>query len=483
MVFSSVTFLFFFLPITIVLYFFMRNRPVARNVFLLVVSLIFYFWGERAYAILLVAVIAMNYFFGLWMAHAGPRRKMILITAIVSNLLLLLFFKYSNFFMNNLNALIELLGYAPVNVPRIYLPSGISFFIFAIMSYVIDLYRGKTEVQRNPLSLGLYLSLFPKLMQGPIERYGDIVKQFIERRISPEAFACGVRRFIVGLAKKVLIANTLAVTVNKIFSTPAKDLSADVAWLGIAGFILQLYFDFSGYTDMAIGLGKMFGFTFRENFNYPYIARSFRDFWQRWHLTLTSWFRDYLYIPLGGSRVSRWRGYYNIIFVFLLTGMWHGASWTFICWGLFNGVFLVFERLSKRFTEKIWKPLGNIYFLVFYMISIVMFRSDTMVYAAGFIAAMFGITRPALAQTSAIQFLSNNEVLVAYVVAIAGSRPIIPFMRNKIEIVIGKLTGRWQKALNLVFSAIEILVLAALLILSCMSLTSDTYIPFIYQQF
>jgi alginate O-acetyltransferase complex protein AlgI len=482
MVFSSVTFLFFFLPITLVIYFFLWNTK-AKNAFLLIVSLIFYVVGEKAYSVLLIVVIVMNYLFGIWMARSGTRRRLVLVLAVAGNLLIMVFFKAGNFIVGNVNALLGLFGYPSLNIPPIHLPAGISFFIFAIMSYVIDLYRGNIEVQKNPFSLGLYLSVFPKLMQGPIERYGDIAGQVRERRVSLDGFVCGLKRFIVGLAKKVLVANTLGVPVAKIFSTPTGELTAGVAWFGIASFILQLYFDFSGYTDMAIGLGRMFGFNFRENFNYPYISRSLREFWRRWHITLTSWFRDYLYIPMGGSRVSRWRGYYNIVFVFLLTGLWHGASWTYIVWGLFNGVILVLERASNNITEKMWSPIGNIYFLVIFMVSLVFFRSETVSYSWGYLGAMFGFSRPVVAQYTALQFLSHNDVLTAFLAAAVGSRPVVPFIRSWIERRMGGLEGQGQKALNLAFSAIQVFSLTALLIVSSMSLASDTYNPFIYQQF
>ena len=342
MLFSSSIFLFIFLPLVLIAYYGILRSMRARNILLLIASLLFYAWGEPLYVFLMLLSIAVNYALGLAQA-AGRRKKLWLVLAIAFNLGILFHFKYLGFVTENLNAL---LGTA-LTVPQIELPIGISFFTFQAMSYGIDVYRGQTEVQRDPLELGLYISFFPQLIAGPIVRYNSVVAQIRERSVTPESFQKGVCRFLRGLGKKIFFANNLALAAEAGFRLAASgEISSAMAWLGGVAYSLQLYFDFSGYSDMAIGLGAMFGFRFEENFNYPYIARSFTEFWNRWHISLGRWFRDYVYFPMGGSRVSKPKLLRNLLVVWLLTGIWHGAAWHYIAWGLLFGVLLSAEKLS-----------------------------------------------------------------------------------------------------------------------------------------
>jgi alginate O-acetyltransferase complex protein AlgI len=346
MLFTEPVFWFLFLPLLLSLHF-LVVRP-QRNLLLLLASLLFYAWGERSFVFVMLASIAFNYVVGLWIdTRRGVRsreRRWPLAVGVAGNLLLLAAYKYANVLADQLSAVFVALGLPGLELEPIHLPIGISFFTFQGMSYVIDIHRGETPVQRHPLRLALYISMFPQLIAGPIVRYGRIATQLVERTIDRRGFADGVRRFTVGLGKKVLIANSVALPADTIFALPPDQLTTAAAWLGIVCYTLQIYFDFSGYSDMAIGLGRMFGFRFPENFNYPYVAESVTEFWRRWHMTLSNWFRDYLYLPLGGNRLGRVRLAANLFTVFFLCGLWHGASWTFVVWGLYHGVLLSLER-------------------------------------------------------------------------------------------------------------------------------------------
>ncbi len=342
MLFSSSIFLFVFLPCVLIAYYGLLRSIRARNVLLLIVSLLFYAWGEPVYVFLMLLSIAVNYVFGLAQGTGG-HKKLWLVLTVAFNLGILFHFKYLGFAAENLNALFG----TSWSVPQIELPIGISFFTFQAMSYGIDVYRGQTEVQRNPLDLGLYIAFFPQLIAGPIVRYNSISAQIRERHVTPESFQEGVCRFIRGLGKKIILANNLALAGETGFRLAASgEISSAMAWLGATSYSLQLFFDFSGYSDMAIGLGAMFGFRFEENFNYPYISRSFTEFWNRWHISLGRWFRDYVYFPLGGSRVSKGRLFLNLMVVWLLTGIWHGAAWHYIAWGVLFGFLLSAEKFS-----------------------------------------------------------------------------------------------------------------------------------------
>ena len=329
MLFSSTIFLFAFLPIVLTLHFVLRG-VAARNTLLLAASLLFYAWGETGYVVILLASIAANWAFGLWIERSRerPGRRLALALAIGGNLLLLGAFKYANFAVDSLNSLLAGAGLGPLALAPVHLPIGISFFTFQALTYVVDVYRRDAPVQSNPFTVALYISLFPQLIAGPIVRYGHVADALRERVSTLDDVAVGARRFLVGLGKKVLVANTLAMPADRIFALPPGELQASVAWLGAVCFTLQIYFDFSGYSDMAIGLGRIFGFHFPENFLYPYTAQSIRAFWRRWHITLSVWFRDYLYIPLGGSHTGALRTHGNLLAVFLLCGLWHGASWS-----------------------------------------------------------------------------------------------------------------------------------------------------------
>ncbi len=483
MVLSSVTFLFFFLPIVLALYFLLRNRPLARNVFLLVVSLMFYYAGDKAYTILLLIMMGMNYGFGIWIAHAGKERRAIMAFSIVCNLMLLVFFKYASFIVSNINIIVELFGTAPFKLPQIHLPIGMSFFTLAMLSYLIDIYRDNTKVEKNPLALGLSFAMFSKLLQGPITRYSDMAEDLFERHVSAEDFSQGVRRFIIGLGKKMIIANTITVTVDRLFATPANELSAATAWLAVFAYLMSLYYDFSGYSDMAIGIGRMFGFTLPENFKYPFVSPSMRVFWQRWHMTLMSWFRDYVYFPLGGSRVNQAHHYANLIFVFILTGLWHGSSWCFILWGLMNGLLLVIEQMLPRdFFVRLWRPIGILYVNLAFVLQGVFFRSGTVDYAMKFFAAMFGFNDPG-SITTTMPLIMNTEFGLAIALGLIGYGPVIPFLRDRISAFVEKQQGAPGSVLRVAYGAIITLAFAGIMMFSYMAIASETFTPFLYGQF
>src|SRR6476646_10443526 len=367
MVFASPLFLFLFLPATIAAYFALPSR--FRNVVLLVASVAFYAWGEARYVPLVLGSVAFNWWMGLRIADAADprRRKRRLATAVAGNLLALAVFKYANFAVANIDAIAPIFGVAPLTLAAIPLPLGISFFTFHAISYVVDVYKLTANAQRNVRAFALYILLFPQLIAGPIIRYRDIAQQLVTREASAAEFAYGVRRFVLGLGKKLLIANTLGGTADAIFGLPGAELGAATAWLGLVCYTLQIYFDFSGYSDMAIGLMRVFGFRILENFDYPYLSRSIREFWRRWHISLSSWFLDYLYVPLGGNRHGTALAYRNLVIVFLLCGLWHGASWPFVLWGIWHGLFLVAERAGVgRMLERLG-PVSHVYALLVVM--------------------------------------------------------------------------------------------------------------------
>tara|TARA_R110002033_G_scaffold98637_1_gene146971 strand:+ start:4130 stop:5473 length:1344 start_codon:yes stop_codon:yes gene_type:complete len=392
MLFSSTVFLFLYLPTLLGIYFLLKKS--FRNSFLLIASLFFYAWGEHFLVLLMMSSICVNFIFGLLIAYSQKHfktsiSKIFLFLGIAANLSVLIFYKYSNFLLDNLNLAGLKLN---INLDDIVLPIGISFYTFQSISYLIDLYRKEVESQKNLIHLGLYISLFPQLIAGPIVRYSDIFKEIKERVVSKELFKSGINRFIRGLAKKVVFANTVGFFADKTFDISAADLPSSVAWLGIICYSLQIYFDFSGYSDMAIGLGRMLGFNFKENFNYPYFSKSVKDFWRRWHISLSTWFRDYLYFPLGGNRKGKFRTYFNLIFVFFITGLWHGASWNFVVWGLFHGAFLLLERINLFNLSSKFDFLKRAYLLLVVTIGWVFFRSEDLSYAIAFIAKMFSFT-------------------------------------------------------------------------------------------
>lgn len=484
MIFASSLFLFLFLPLTLSGYFLVRSD--LRNTFLLMMSLVFYAWGEPIYVLLMIGSIVMNYTTGV-LLHLQRQRPVkfltelrILLACIAGNLGLLFFFKYANFFMNNLNMILRFLAVKPIAHSEISLPLGISFFTFHAISYVVDVYRGKTDAQLNPIDCGLYLALFPQLIAGPIIRYHDIADQLASRTLSRRQFSSGIQRFIFGLAKKTMLANPLGGVADNIFSIPGNQLATGTAWLGIVCYTLQIYFDFSGYSDMAIGLGRMFGFEFFENFNYPYIARSIREFWRRWHISLSTWFRDYLYIPLGGNRGSAFRTYLNLWIVFLLCGFWHGASWNFVIWGALHGALLVIERNGwGRYIARLWRPLQHVYTLLLVMIGWVFFRSESLTYALQYLASILGITHPNSARYYALFYL-DLQTSLTLLVAIIAATPFSVWAGKQLE---DRLLSSRFVILRFSFYAGYYSILVALFVLSAASLAGGTYNPFIYYRF
>ncbi len=490
MLFTEPTFLFLFLPVLLGLYFVVRlktsldSRSGRGNWLLVIASVIFYAKGGGAFTWLMLASIAFNY----WMAIAvdrardprPARAKAILTATVATNLIVLGIFKYANFFAANLNAALGAVGSGPIQVPEVLLPIGISFFTFHAISYVVDVYRRNASAQKSPVHAALYLLLFPQLIAGPIIRYRDIADQLKARVSTLDGFANGVRRFVIGLGKKVLIANTVALPADRIFQMPADQLSFGHAWLGVVCYTLQIYFDFSGYSDMAIGLGGMFGFRFPENFRWPYVADSVQEFWRRWHMSLSTWFRDYLYVPLGGSRASSARTYLNLVAIFFLCGLWHGASWTFVVWGLYHGTFLVIERAGRSFrriqgdaTYAI--AARHVYTLVVVMIGWVFFRADTLTGAFAYLRAMAGLGVAAPTAFSVSWYLTP-ELWLALTAGIIGSIPVVPAITRWARPHAG--TERpWG------FDAAAVAALSVVLVASILQVAARSYSPFIYFRF
>ena len=381
----------------------------------------------------MLASVLGNFVAGLFIDRFRPTRagRAALGLGVGLNLVLLGFFKYAGFLVDNLNQVLALVGLPGVVLGPVHLPIGISFFTFQAISYLMDLHRGTVRAQRNLLDLGLYIALFPQLIAGPIVRYRDVAREIEQRTVSLDDFASGVQRFIIGLGKKVLIANVMGRAADTIFATPAETLPATLAWIGAIAFMLQIYFDFSGYSDMAIGLGRMFGFHFLENFNYPYIARSIREFWRRWHISLSTWFRDYLYIPLGGNRHGAVRTGANLLLVFLLCGLWHGASWTFLIWGVYHGFFLVLERVPavRRLLDRLPAPLQHAYVLLVVLVGWVFFRADTFAHALAYLQAMVDFSREPLFNSQLFLAL-NNEFSLTLGAAVIGSAPLFALLRR-----------------------------------------------------
>jgi alginate O-acetyltransferase complex protein AlgI len=496
MVFSSNIFLFAFLPLTLIFYLLLPKNRAVKNGILLAFSLLFYAWGEVQYLGLLLVSIVANYFFGLRI----EKSKSLIAPAIAFNLVLLGYFKYANFLVENLNQIFSLqIENQKIHLP-IHLPIGISFFTFHAISYLVDIYRGKCAPQKNIFDLALYIAFFPQLIAGPIVRYNFIEKYLTKRRHSWFFAAYGIRRFIIGLGKKVIIANPLGEFADAIFSSPLSEINAGLAWAGLACYSLQIYFDFSGYSNMAVGLARIFGFKFPENFNYPYISRSIKEFWRRWHISLSAWFRDYVYIPLGGNRVSLSRQYFNLVLVFFLCGLWHGASWNFVIWGLFHGFFLVMERLmetrfnhppleggSKLFaasrrgplTDSPWvrrlslkgRVIAHLYAIFVIMIGWVFFRSPDLAHALGFLQTMF-FGNYVEVFPSEISHLSHSHfLLTSLILGLLGVSPLAKNFALKLM--------RHHK----IFVSIFDLFLLFVFLFAAMRLSAATHNPFIYFQF
>lgn len=474
MLFSSLEFLFFFLPVVFCLYAIIKKR--YQNYLLLLVSLFFYAWGEPRFVLVMMGVILADYLFArgiAWSRGRGENGKIWVVLAVLSNIGILFVYKYLNFFTANLS----LLTGGRVGVTSIALPIGISFFIFQALSYVVDVYRRDTEAQRNPFYLGLYVSFFPQLIAGPIVRYTTVEKEIENRSVTIEGFAGGAERFIIGLCKKVILANTFAVIADEAFplaGTPG--LSVGFAWMGILAYTFQIFFDFSGYSDMAIGMGRMFGFHFLENFNYPYISRSISEFWRRWHISLGTWFRDYVYFPLGGSRVkSKGRLVWNLFVVWLLTGLWHGANWTFVVWGLLYFVLITWEKLSgypDRFKTAVPRAFYQLIAMGCVMAGWVVFRSDDMPSALLYFKSLFGAAGNPVADGTALFYLREN--LVFFLAAFLCSAPFFPWLG-------GKLTS--VRALRGAVSVLRIPLYLGLFLLSVSYLVVGGHNPFIYFNF
>jgi len=499
MVFSSLIFLFFFLPVVLTVS--LLLRPSWRNAWLLAASFFFYAWGEQGYVFVLLFSCLFNHACAVWLrrlddgepgweqgqagATRGVRaraRKAVFVAGIALNLALLCFYKYTHFLLESMSPVFALMSVGPVHPDKMQVPVGISFFTFHAISCLCDVYARKIETGRSFWNFALYLSFFPKILAGPIFRFRDAAAQLAARVVSFEKIAQGVERFIVGLGKKVLIANPLALAADTVFSLPQAELSAGLAWFGVLCYTFQIYLDFSGYTDMAIGLGKMFGFEFPENFNYPYFSQSVRDFWRRWHITLSQWFRDYLYVPMGGNRHGARREYFNLLVVFLLCGLWHGANWTFVIWGVWHGLFLIAERTAfGRMIEAAWRPLRQAYAMGVVMVGWALFRSDGIVQAGTYIAAMFGFSEPVPGKYPVAMVL-NREVLLALVAASLVSFPVWSTIRARVSQLLpvavnsggGTIPG-WRCS--------YVVFLGIVFMLSSMALMGGTYNPFIYFKF
>ncbi len=475
MLFSSNVFLYLFLPVCIILYYITQKK--YRNVILLIASIIFYAWGEPVYILLLILSIFINWLFALFVDKykQTSKKKAIgyMVIAIILNILIIGYFKYSGFIIENIE---NLFGISIDNEP-LPLPIGISFFTFQGVSYLIDVYRGHGDVQKNPVNVALYISLFPQLIAGPIVRYETIAEQLKERYESVELFASGVKRFVQGLAKKVLLSNIFAVLADIAFDGDV-ERTVLLAWMGAVAYAMQIYYDFSGYSDMAIGLGRMFGFKFLENFDYPYISKSITEFWRRWHISLSTWFRDYVYIPLGGNRKGKARQIFNLFVVWLLTGIWHGANWTFIAWGLYFFVFLIVEKL---FLLKILNKLPVInwvYSIVIVLGGWVLFRSASMGDAFSYLQDMFMLGGKQLIDDVTIFYL--KEYMIQLIIGMVFCVPVFRIVYRKVQTTIEQTDS---KAKAVACMVAEYVCILGLLLLCMASLVANSYNPFIYFNF
>jgi alginate O-acetyltransferase complex protein AlgI len=483
MLFTEPTFLFLFLPAVVLIHSVLRPR--LRNLWLLAASFLFYCWGEGRFVVLMIGSITVNYVFGLLLGYVQrPNlRKLLLVLGVASNLLVLIYFKYSAFLVANLNPILSSIHLPPIEVGMIPLPLGISFLTFHTISYLSDVYRGTIEGERNPIDLALYIMLFPHLIAGPIVRYADIVAAMRSRSLEVDEFAYGIRRFLCGLAKKLLIANQLAATADLILGIPAGELNAGLSWLAMICYTFQIYFDFSGYSEMAIGLAHMFGIRFHENFNHPYSATSITDFWRRWHISLSSWFRDYVYIPLGGNRRSPARVYANLMIVFLLCGFWHGASWTFIIWGLYQGLFLVVERLGlARILDGLWRPLRHAYVALVVVVGWTVFRMDTLAGAGEVLQSMFGFGAGGGVKYHVGLYLTN-EVKTLLVIAALLSTPLLGRLGGRIEAFETALAERWGSFAPAPIRLARVAAYCSILVLCLSFVAQKSYNPFIYFRF
>ena len=487
MVFSSPIFMFLFLPLVLALYWLIGWK--WRNYFLVFASIVYYIFGDIYGISILLLLILSNYILGIYVAKFRETSfsTVILWLAIGINLGSLAYYKYDAEIVHFLNIILKpaSLSLSPAKWHPV--PLGISFFTFTAIAYIIDIYREETEPQRNLTNFALFMSLFPKISAGPIVRYAEIANEITDRKLNLEQFSCGVKRFIFGLGKKVLIADTLGITADQIFQIPTEQLTASIGWLGIITYTLQIYFDFSGYTDMAIGLGNMFGFKFTENFNYPYISKSLTEFWRRWHISLSTWLRDYLFIPLShalmterirkkiskGKYKINYRAMFSIVTVFTLCGLWHGAGLTYLVWGMLHGIVIAIEStwLTKA-MKRWWAPLQHIYFLLIIMVTWIFFRSSTLIDAVGYLKAMFGFSKTSIPYYSLSMYYKTSFML-ALTFGIFASFPIATGIIDVFNI------NKYPRFIPI----IEVVGLAIIIVMSFISIASSTYNPFIYQQF
>ena len=467
MLFSSIIFLYYFLPAVLVLYFFVPHN--IKNLVLLFSSLFFYWWSEPKYIFLIIVTILLGYIHGILIDKFREKTasKYFLISSVMTSIALLGFFKYSDFFIENVNIIFG----SSISFLKLALPIGISFYSFQILSYTIDVYKGNAKVQKNLINLATYVVLFPQLIAGPIVRYTTIEEELNHRTHSFENFAYGANRFVIGLAKKVLIANTLG-EFCKIFRN-SDEKSILFFWMYAIAFTFQIYYDFSGYSDMAIGLGRIFGFHFLENFNYPYVSKSITEFWHRWHMSLSSWFRDYVYIPLGGNRVKKSSWIFNIIVVWILTGFWHGAEWNFIIWGLFFAFFLLLEKLIiGKLLKKLPSIIKTIYVMFLIVISFVIFNANGMSEAISDITAMFGVHDIPLVTSETLYYLRSNAIV--FILAMIGSTPLIKHSLQHL---------RQNNSIKRFLNFVEPVTMVVLLLVITAYLVDGSFNPFLYFRF
>ena len=472
MLFTSVIFLSLFLPLVLLGSYLIPKK--YQNIFLLICNVIFYAWGEYLLVFIMFISIYTNWKSSLLIEKG--QRKLGLGIALFISFGLLVFYKYANFIIDNIGAFLSVFDIQfDKEIKGVALPLGISFYTFQTISYTMDVYRGQIVANKSFVNFAAYVSLFPHLVAGPIVRYVDVDKELKDRDMTKSNFTLGLERLILGLAKKMIIANTCAKVADDIFKYSPEYISNEAAWIGIVAYSFQIYFDFSAYSDMAIGLAKMLGFNFLENFNYPYIANSIKDFWRRWHISLSTWFRDYLYIPLGGNKVSVNKLYRNLFIVFFATGLWHGASWNFIIWGMLHGVFIVLERLFlEDALKKIWKPISHIYTLLIVMIGWVFFRADTLDHSILYLKKMFYLVPSGDSTVFYASNFINIQTVIIAVLALVFSFPIFPFVKNKFKEVYSN---------SIALQAVYYCGLICLLYIVMMYLSVDTYNPFIYFRF
>lgn len=466
MVFSSAIFLFLFLPILFIIYFISPKK--LKNYILLLFSLIFYYFGGPSYILIMLLIVFLDYIFAI-LIDKYKHKKLFLTLSIITNIGILFYYKYFNFFIDNINNIFNI----NITINKIILPIGISFFTFQALSYVIDVYKKEVKIQKNPFLLLLYVSFFPQLVAGPIVRYQTIEEEINNRKVKLDDFTYGLERFILGFAKKMIIANQMGALADIVYSL--EELTTPVVLLGTISYMFQIYFDFSAYSDMAIGLGRIFGFHFLENFNYPYISKSITEFWRRWHISLSTWFRDYIYIPLGGNRKGKYRQILNLLIVWLLTGFWHGASFNFIIWGLYYFIFLMLEKfILQKHLKNIPNIFKHIYTLIIILVGWIIFRSDNLTICFNIIKNLFNFNITTLGLENARIYLETYYVYL--ILAIIFSIPIYPYIINKIN-------NTKNKKLKIILELMHYGFLITIFIISIMFLAKSNYNPFIYFRF